>query len=111
MVLTFNSTDPDLISNTFNLKLEIVNNWFINKKIKVNHSMSKFILFSYRRNLILPNINLGNNIISETDSTKIPGIIIDKKLKKKIITKNIIIDKKLLIKPMLIKFATKFRSL
>ena len=42
--------------------------------------MSKFILFSYRRNLILPNINLGNNIISETDSTKIPGIIIDKKL-------------------------------
>ena len=68
-------------------------------------------MFSYRRNLILLNINLGNNIISETDSTKIPGIIIDKKLKKKIITKNIIIDKKLLIKPMLIKFATKFRSL
>ena len=76
----FNSTDPNLISNTLNIELEIVNNWLINNKIKVNHNKSKFILFSYRRNLILPNIYLGNNIISETETTKFLGIIIDKKL-------------------------------
>ena len=79
---SINSTlnTPDLISSTINLELEIINIWLINNKIKVNHNKSKFILFSYRKNLILPNINLGNNIISETDSTKFLGIIIDKKL-------------------------------
>ena len=80
----FNNTDPDLISNTLNLELEIVNNRLINDEIKDNHSKSKFILFSHRKNLILPNINVGNHNISETDSTKFVGIIIEKKFSKSI---------------------------
>lgn len=51
------------------------------KKLLLNHSKINFIIFFYRKNLQLPPIKVVNAVISETNSTKNLGIILDKHLK------------------------------
>ena len=49
-------------------------------KISVNHSESNFTIFSYHKNFQLPPTKLGNDFLSETDSTKFLGVFLDNHL-------------------------------
>ena len=47
-------------------------------KISINADKTKYMLFSYNKNLNFPDISVGNNTISETAVTKFLGIHLDK---------------------------------
>ena len=49
-------------------------------KIKVNVSKSKYIIFSYIKQLSPPSNQLGAENIEVTDSVKFSGIVLDEKL-------------------------------
>ena len=49
-------------------------------KIRVNVSKSKYIIFSFRKQFLLPNIQHGAENIEITDGVKFLGIVLDEKL-------------------------------
>ena len=59
-----------------------VNNWFLSNRIKINTNKSNFIVYSYRKNiLILPDkMNGFDNFIIQTNSSNFLVITIDKHL-------------------------------
>ena len=77
----FENHDSEFIARTIELQLIPVNNWLSANKLAINHSKTQFIVFSYRKNILIRNLSFGNDTIQQTDSTKFLGIIIDKHLK------------------------------
>ena len=75
-----NSTQNADVPNVLTRELEKVHHWLYSNKILVSHSKSNFIIFSYRKSFKLSPIKLGNDFISQTDSTKFLGIILDEHL-------------------------------
>ena len=49
-------------------------------KIIINAHKTKYMLFSYGKDVNFPDISLGNNTMNETSVTKFLGIYLDKKL-------------------------------
>ena len=76
----FDSDDPVLISNTLNAELTKINDWLIKNKIQININKSKYILFSYRKNIFLPSIFFNQQLLTNTESIKFLGITLDKNL-------------------------------
>ena len=54
--------------------------WLKSNKISINADKTKYMLFSYNKNVNFPDISVCNNTINETSVTKFLGIHIDKKL-------------------------------
>ena len=63
-----------------NGELKCLDRWLKSNKISINADKTKYMLFSYYKNVNFPDINVGNNTINETSVTKFLGIHIDKKL-------------------------------
>ena len=66
----------ELINN----ELKCLARWLKSNKTSNNADKTKYILFSYNKNVNFPDISVGNNTINETSVTKVLGIHLDKKL-------------------------------
>ena len=63
-----------------NRELKCLERWLKSNKISINADKTKYMLFSYYKNVTFPDISVGNNTINETFVTKFWGIHIDKQL-------------------------------
>ena len=63
-----------------NSELKCLDRLLKSNKISINADKTKYMLFSYDKNVNFPDISVGNNTINETYLTKFLGIHIDKKL-------------------------------
>ena len=63
-----------------NSELKCLDRWLKSNKISMNADKSKYMLFSYNKNVNFPDISVGNNIINETSVTQFLGIHLDEKL-------------------------------
>ena len=63
---------------TLNHELNNVNKWLTSNRICINADKTKYVIFSYRKLLYLPNIKIGSATIEETNNIKFLGIIFDK---------------------------------
>ena len=63
-----------------NSELKCLDRWLKSNKISINADKTKFMLFSYGKDVNFPDIGVGNNTINETSVTKFLGIPIDKKI-------------------------------
>ena len=75
-----NSSTPNEIVSTINNELNKINNWLISNKLCLNDEKTKYMLFSYRKQIQLPDIKIGNYKILQTECTKFLGIFIDNNL-------------------------------
>ena len=57
----------ELINN----ELKCLNRWLKSNKISINADKTKYMLFSYNKNVNLQIIKIGSNKIKETSVTKI----------------------------------------
>ena len=65
-----------------NSELENVNRWLKYNKIAINSDKTKFIIFSYRKNInFSPLIKIGGSTIQSADCIKFLGVFVDKHLK------------------------------
>ena len=80
LLCRFKNFDPNYIYSHVCLKLKSVYEWLMANKIKINVTKCKFIIFSYGRKITLPSVLFGDGHISETNSIKFLGLIIDKSL-------------------------------
>ena len=62
-----------------NSELKRLDRWLKSNKISINADKTKYMLFSYNKNVNFPNINVSNNTINEISVTKFFGKHIDKK--------------------------------
>ena len=61
-------------AEVINSELKCLNRWLKSNKISINADKTKYMLFSFNKNVNLPFINIGNNKINETCDTKFLGI-------------------------------------
>ena len=78
--LRFNPLKDVNVANLINNELSHVELWLAANKLLINVNKTKYIVFNYRRNFVLPEIRIGNGIISQTDVIKFLGIYIDERL-------------------------------
>ena len=71
---------PDTVANMINTELNHLSDWLKANKISINAEKTHYIIFTYKQSPELPLIKIGEDRISETDSTKFLGITIDKHL-------------------------------
>ena len=72
----------ELVENVETVNIELINvyHWLCANKITINKTKTKFMIFSYNKNIMINDIVIGNNRISETDFTKFLGLHIDNHL-------------------------------
>ena len=63
-----------------NSELICLDRWLKSNKISINADETKYMLFSYNKNVNFPDISVGNNKIDETSVSKFLATHIDKKL-------------------------------
>ena len=63
-----------------NSELKCLDRWLKSNKISIDADKTKYMLFSYHKNVSFPDISVGNNTINETSVTTFLGIHLDKKL-------------------------------
>ena len=63
-----------------NSELKCLDRWLKSNKISINADKTKYMLFSYGKDVNFPDISVGNNTINETSVTKFLDIHLDKKL-------------------------------
>ena len=59
----------------------IINKWLVANKICINTNKTRYMLFSYKRDITLPIIKIGHHKIHEVEYTKFLGIYFDKRIK------------------------------
>ena len=64
-----------------NSELKCLDRWLKSNKISINADKTKYMLFSYGKDVNFPDISKGNNTINETSVTEFLGIHLDKKIK------------------------------
>lgn len=74
----FKNSSSEFVSETMNSELINVSNWINTSKLKLYESKAKLICFSYRKTVFLPPIDFQSQHISEANSIKFLGILIDK---------------------------------
>jgi len=70
----------DDIAGRVNTALEQVNSWLLANRISINSNKTKYINFSYRGSHVIPEIYIGDSVISATNEIKFLGIYLDKNL-------------------------------
>ena len=63
-----------------NSEPKCLDRWLKSNQISINADKTKYILFSYNKNVNLTDISVGNDTINETSVTKFLGIHLDEKL-------------------------------
>ena len=76
----FNNTSADSMCLQLEAELCIINDWLNSNRLKLNSDKSHFICFSYRKNVTMRSIKMGDNFINEVNNTKFLGLILDKNL-------------------------------
>ena len=69
------------MANVTENQLIPVANWLKQNKLSINHKKTQFIVFSYRKNIVMRDIKFGSDLVKQTNSTKFLGIQIDEHLK------------------------------
>ena len=64
-----------------NGELKCLDRWLKSNKISINADETKYMVFSYNKNVNFSDISVGNNTINETSVTKFFAIHLDKKYK------------------------------
>ena len=77
----FNSHDAEQVGGVISQELSSVYSWLCSNKIKINANKTKFMIFSYRRDIVISSIKLGPNSIQQTDSIKFLGVTLDSHLR------------------------------
>ena len=67
-------------SKIINNELVLIHSWLKANKIAINETKTKFMIISYNKNVLIPEIKIGDNLIDEADSIKFLGIHIDNHL-------------------------------
>ena len=70
----------DHVMELINSELKCLDRWLKSNKISINADKTKYMLFSYNKNVNFSDISLGNNTINETSVSKFLGIHLDKKI-------------------------------
>ena len=76
----FDPKSPLMATNTLNEELSKVYSWLVLNKIKINIEKTNYIVFSYRREIKLNRIAMGNGEISREACVKFLGVLIDQNL-------------------------------
>ena len=79
LTASFPITDVDM-TGKINSDLAQVNSWLTSNKIAINSDKTKYISFSYRREVPLALIRIGDVKIKETNDIKFLGVYLDKRL-------------------------------
>ena len=74
------SVNLDIFGKMINSELDKVYTWLNANSITINEDKTKYMLFSYNKNIVLPSIKIGPNIIPETSLIKFLGVHVDKNL-------------------------------
>ena len=78
--LKFDPRCPAVAADILNVELSKVYNWLVLNRIKINIEKTKYIIFSYRRNIIFDDIIIGNGVLSRVTDIKFLGVYIDQSL-------------------------------
>ena len=81
LTCSFPNHDVNFIHETLSVQLVEIDKWLRHNKLKINADKSNFIVYSYRKSIEIPPLNLGLYTIIQTDSTKFLGIYLDQQLK------------------------------
>ena len=76
----FKNTPPQQISTIISNQLIDIQNWTNKNRIKINSDKSHLITFSYRKNIEVGRVKLGESFIDEINCTKFLGLHIDRNL-------------------------------
>ena len=76
----FDHRSPTLATDTLNEELTKVYKWLSLNRIKTNIDKTKYIVFSYRRNVNVGRVVVGDGVVSRVTSMKFLGVIIDQSL-------------------------------
>ena len=68
------------LAKLINSELKCLGRWLKSNKISINADKTKYMLFSYGKDVNFPDISVGNYIINETSVIKFLNIHLDKKL-------------------------------
>ena len=75
------TVNPNFTARITNTELLHVNKWLTANKITINADKTKYMIFSYNKNINLPLIQIGNHKIHEAETMKCLSIYFDNKLK------------------------------
>ena len=70
----------NIIKAELEKELLLVDKWLSLNRIKLNASKSNFIIFSYRKNMKIGSLHLGENLLEQVEKTKFLGVHIDEHL-------------------------------
>ena len=76
----FNNVTAENMALQLEDELHVIHSWLNANRLKLNSDKSHFICFSYRKNINMRPIKIGNGTINEVNSTKFLGLILDKNL-------------------------------
>ena len=83
----FNNTPADEINSILTTQLILINNWLPSNRIIINTNKSTFIVYSYRKNILIPPIKMSDNlIIQTTDQSFLVSLLINIQILKNILT-------------------------
>ena len=81
--ILFSHKDPVLLENILNKELDLISNWFKLNKLSLNVTKTNFMVFKNKhssRPCIEPKIKIDNTEITEVNTTKFLGVLIDNNL-------------------------------
>jgi len=76
----FKEDELENATHAINIELSNVYRWLNANKININVDKTKYILFSYKKTLVMPPIYIGDSQITETSCTKFLGLFLDQHL-------------------------------
>ena len=59
----------DEINSFLIIQLIHINNWLISNRIKIDTNKSNFIVYSYRKNILIPPFKMGDKFIIKPNSS------------------------------------------
>ena len=78
---SFSPRNSNLVSNIVNRELDQIFKWLCSNKIKINAEKTKFIIFSYRHKVTIPELKLGESVLEQAVSAKFLGLLLDENLR------------------------------
>lgn len=89
MTLYLTGPSPDQLIHSANNELEKLHEWCLCNRLTINISKTYFMLFTVKRDLNLPRLQINNQTISKTDKIKFLGVTYDDSLNFRYHTSNL----------------------
>ena len=80
LTCSFKNKTPQQISSELSNNLIAIRNWTVQNKLKINYEKSNIVVFSYRKDICIGSVKIGNDLINQVSSTKFLGLVIDENL-------------------------------